>query len=130
MKKFDEIGAKVARKQELTQQIKAHESELESLEAERQELFQKNATVILGGILFERFNRDKSGQSSAPYLTTAIQQYLEHLLSDDHCICGEPMSPEHRQHVLLSFQISIARNRKQKCLPLVLRGNLVHNHRD
>ena len=78
LKKFDEIGAKVARKQELTQQIKAHESELESLEAERQELFQKNATVILGGILFERFNRDKSGQSSAPYLTTAIQQYLEH----------------------------------------------------
>lgn len=99
LKKFDEIGAKVARKQELTQQIKAHESELESLEAERQELFQKNATVILGGILFERFNRDKSGQSSAPYLTTAIQQYLEHLLSDDHCICGEPMSPEHRQHI-------------------------------
>lgn len=54
---------------------------------------------MLGGILFERFNRDKSGQSSAPYLTTAIQQYLEHLLSDDHCICGEPMSPEHRQHI-------------------------------
>ncbi len=99
LKKFDEIGAKVARKQELTQQIKAHESELESLEAERQELFQKNATVILGGILFERFNRDKSGQSSTPYLTTAIQQYLEHLLSDDQCICGEPMSPEHRQHI-------------------------------
>lgn len=99
LKKFTEIGAKVARKQELTRQIKEHQNELESLEAERRDLFHKNATVVLGGILFERFNRDKSGQTSEPYLSTAIQQYLEHLCSEDHCICGEPMSPEHSQHI-------------------------------
>lgn len=99
LKKFTEIGAKVARKQELIQQIKEHESNLASLEAKRQNLFQKNATVILGEILFERFNRDKSGQTSAPYLSSTIQQYLEHLCSEDRCICGEPMSPEHSRHI-------------------------------
>lgn len=99
LKKFTEIGAKVARKQELTQQIKEHENNLASLEAKRQNLFQKNATVILGEILFERFNRDKSGQTSAPYLSTTIQQYLEHLCSEECCICGEPMSPEHSRHI-------------------------------
>lgn len=99
LKKFTEIGAKVARKQELTQQIKERENELEELEAKRQELFQKNATVVLGVILFERFDRDRAGQPSTPYLSTAIQQYLEHLCSEKQCICGEPMSPEHSQHI-------------------------------
>lgn len=99
LKKFTEIGAKVVQKQELTQKIKDHEDELEVLEKERQELFQKNATVVLGGILFERLNRNRSGQASTPYLSTAVQQYLEHLLTEPNCICGEPMSPAHSQHI-------------------------------
>lgn len=97
LKTFAEIGEKVKRKQELTHKIKEHE--LVALEAKQQEIFQKNATIVLGGILFERFNRDRDGKVSSPLLTTTVQQYLGHLLSGQTCICGEPMTPEHQRHI-------------------------------
>lgn len=99
LKKFEEIGTKVVRKQELAQKIKEHEGELDLATRARQELFQKNATMILGEILFERFSRNRSGQTTIPYLSTTVQQYLEYLLTCPKCICGEPMSPEHSQHI-------------------------------
>lgn len=99
LKKFTEIGAKVVQKQELAQKIRERENELQLLESKQQELFQKNATVILGGILYERFNRDRGGIAPVPHLTTVVQQYLEHLLAGPNCICGEPMSPAHSQHI-------------------------------
>lgn len=99
LKKFEEIGTKVVRKQELAQKIKEHEGELDLATRARQELFQKNATMILGEILFERFSRNRSGQTTMPYLSTAVQQYLEYLLTCPKCICGELMSPEHSKHI-------------------------------
>jgi len=99
LKTFAEIGEKVRRKQELTHKIKEHAHELGDLEARQLEIFQKNATVVLGGILFERFNRDRDGKVSSPLLTTTVQQYLEHLLSGQTCICGEAMTLEHQRHI-------------------------------
>lgn len=108
LKTFAEIGEKVCRKQELVHKIKELECELVDLEAKQQELFQKNATVVLGGILFDRFNRDRDGKISSPLLSTTVQQYLEHLLSGQECICGEPMSPAHRQHIQEYIQENLA----------------------
>lgn len=99
LKAFAKISEKVNRKQELAHKIREHEHELAALEAKQQELFQKNATVVLGGILFDRFNRNKDDKTSSPLLSSTVQQYLEHLLLGQVCICGEPMSPEHRQHI-------------------------------
>lgn len=99
LKTFAKISEKVNRKQELAHKIREHEHELAALEAKQQELFQKNATVVLGGILFDRFNRNKDDKTSSPLLSSTVQQYLEHLLLGQVCICGEPMSPEHRQHI-------------------------------
>lgn len=99
LKRFTEIGEKVVKKQELAQKIKEHEQELTSVEEERQKLFQKNATIVLGEILFERFNRDRSRQMTTPYLSGTVQQYLEYLLTRPKCICGEDMTSEHSQHI-------------------------------
>lgn len=107
LKKFTEIGERVTKKQELDQKIKEHERELNLLEEERQKIFQKNATIILGEILFERFNRDKSEQATSPYLTGAVQQYLEHLLTGSKCICGEDMTPEHSRHIQEYIQTNL-----------------------
>ena len=99
LKRFTEIGEKVIKKQELAQKIKEQERELNLVEVERQKLFQKNATIILGEILFERFNRDRSGKAATPYLSGTVQRYLEHLLAGPKCICGEDMTPEHSRHI-------------------------------
>lgn len=107
LKKFTEIGERVTKRQELNQEIKEHERELSLLEKERQKIFQKNATIILGEILFARFDRDKSEQAASPYLTGAVQQYLKHLLTGSKCICGEDMTPEHSRHIQEFIQTNL-----------------------
>lgn len=107
LKRFTEIGEKVVKKQELAQKIKEHEQELTLVGEERQKLFQKNATIVLGEILYERLNRDKSEQTASPYLTGAVQQYLEHLLTGSKCICGEDMTPEHSRHIQEYIQTNL-----------------------
>lgn len=107
LKKFTEIGERVTKKQKLDQKIKEYERELSLLEEERQKIFQKNSTIILGEILFERFNRDKSEQAASPYLTGAVQRYLEHLVTGSKCICGEDMTPEHSRHIQEYIQTNL-----------------------
>lgn len=94
LKKFEDIKEQVEQKQALSVTINEQEERLKAIEKKRDECFQKNSSVILGMIAFNRLTKAFSVKTSEYHLSSAVKDYLLFLITQDKCSCGADMTPD------------------------------------
>lgn len=99
LKQNDTIKFKVEERQELKQKIKEFEDKIGKIEGEKTKVFQENGTLILGNILVNQLKPSVQELIANPVFAMPNKDFLNELMQRETCICGEPLTEKHREHL-------------------------------
>ncbi|UZQ50934.1 AAA family ATPase [Clostridium kluyveri] len=95
LKKSKELEDLINNKQKIIKHRDELEKIIKEIEIKKKELFKNNAAQILGGIIFDKINRDRKTQDNKEIKTRLnpnVKMFLEDLLKKQTCVCGNVMN--------------------------------------
>lgn len=99
LKHFQNKSEQVEKKQALVSEIDGEEKELKAIEEQRDDGFRKNASIILGLIVYNRIFKEIPEKPVEFHITSAVKDYLLQLTKGSRCACGEDMTEQRMANI-------------------------------